>query len=149
MTGAQVEASVVGQGALVCQGCGIRNCVLYPEAVASQHFLQLSVLGRRAVTTLGSLTMDLNFERDIRVPLDGAMHSVGARLLGAAFGHDCTIGTGIWMASGRSVPNGAFVVRDPDQVLSKVPEQVSGGPQRVRGGRLERIGDATVEPGEE
>ena len=136
MAGAQVETSVVGHQALVCQASGIRSCLLMPEAVASQAWLQLSVLGRRAITTVGSLTMDLNFERPIRVPLDGSMHEVGREVLGAAFGHDVRVGTGVWVAPGRMIPNGVTVVRDPNQVLLGLPDNPKPGSYTIRRGSL-------------
>lgn len=118
---AQVELCVLGDRAVVAEQSFLRFCVLYPEAVASQYLMQQCVIGRRAITTGGAFTMDLNFDQDIRVPLDGALHSTGTRFLGSAFGHRCRVGTGFWMASGRMVPNDYFLVRDPTRVLSKLP----------------------------
>ncbi len=118
---AQVELCVLGDRAVVAEQSFLRFCVLYPEAVASQYLMQQCVLGRRAITTGGAFTMDLNFDQDIRVQLDGALHSTGSRFLGSAFGHRCRVGTGFWMASGRMVPNDYFLVRDPARVLSKLP----------------------------
>ncbi|MFN7972747.1 MAG: hypothetical protein U0166_10425 [Acidobacteriota bacterium] len=127
MPGAHVEASTVGARATVAQGTTIRLCVLYPEAIASQETMQMCLLGRGAVTTLGSFSMDLNFEREIRVPLDGVLHGTGTRFLGSAFGHGCRVGTGIWLASGRMVPNGSSVVRDPRDVVSRIPPDLPAG----------------------
>ncbi len=117
----QVELCVLGDRAVVAEQSFLRFCVLYPEAVASQYLMQQCVLGRRAITTGGAFTMDLNFDQDIRVQLDGALHSTGSRFLGSDFGHRCRVGTGFWMASGRMVPNDYFLVRDPARVLSKLP----------------------------
>ena len=84
--------------------------------------MQQCVLGKRAVTTSGAYSMDLNFDAEIRVPLDGELHSTGQKFLGSAFGHDCRVGTGFWMASGRMIPNGYFVIRNPDDVLSRLAD---------------------------
>ncbi|MFN3198694.1 MAG: hypothetical protein ACE366_09830 [Bradymonadia bacterium] len=140
MAGAQVELSVLGERCIVTQQTVLKSCVLYPEAVASQYLMQLCVLGRQVVTTGGAFTMDLNFEGDIRVPLDGALHSSGQRVLGGAFGHRCRIGTGFWMASGRMVPNDYFLIRDPSQVLAKLPPDLQDqGPLKVAGRILEPL----------
>jgi hypothetical protein len=134
MTAGQVEFSVVGARALVSQQTVVRFCVLYPEAVAGQYLMQQCILGRQAVTTAGAYAIDLNFEQSIRVPLDGKLHDSGTRFLGSAFGHRCRVGTGFWMASGRMVPNGCFLIRDPDEVLSRIPANLEGqGPVRVIG----------------
>lgn len=139
MAGAQIEFCVVGEACIITQQSVIKSCVLYPQAVASQYLMQMCVLGRRAVTTGGAFTMDLNFGGDIRVPLDGELYSTGQRAMGAAFGHDCRIGTGFWMASGRMVPNNYFLIRDPANVLSKLP------PGMAEGGALKVVG-RTLEP---
>lgn len=121
MPAAQVEASTLGEQSLVPQKSVIRLCVLYPRATAGQETMQACVLGRDVVTVPGSYSLDLNFENDIRVPLDGRLHSTGTRLLGSAFGHGVRMGTGHWLASGRMIPNGSFVVRHPDDVISRIP----------------------------
>ena len=137
MPGAQVEWSVLGDKVWVGQECSLNHCVLYPEAIANQRLMQLCLLGRQVVTTGGCWSIDLNFEQDIRVPLDGELHSTGQRTLGSAFGHNARIGTGFWMASGRMVPNDYFIIRDPRQVLRKLPEGLaSEGPLTVTEGTL-------------
>lgn len=120
MSAAHVEASTVGEKATVGQRTTIRLCVLYPEAIASQELMQVCLLGRGVLTTPGSYSLDLNFERDIRVPLDGALWSTGTRFLGSAFGHGARVGTGIWIASGRMVPNGVSLVCEPSDVVSRI-----------------------------
>lgn len=140
MAGAMVELSVMGERCIITQQSVIKSCVLYPEAVASQYLMQLCVLGRQAVTTGGSFSMDLNFEGDIRVMLDGELHSTGQRVLGSAFGHRCRVGTGFWMASGRMVPNDYFLIRDPDQILAKLPEGLAdAGPLKVKDRTLQPV----------
>lgn len=136
MAGAQVDVSVVGEKAVVSEHSVLRFSVLYPEAVASQYLMQQCLLGRRAVTTGGAFSIDLNFDADIRVPLDGTLWSTGSRFLGSCFGHRCRIGTGFYLASGRMVPNDYFLIRDPAQVLSKLPEGLGTGPIIVDGKTL-------------
>ncbi len=121
MGGAQVEFSVLGERSMVSQLSVLRFSVLYPGAMASQYLMQQSILGQKAMTTGGAFTIDLNFEKPIQVELDGALHSTGQQFLGSAFGHRCRIGTGFYMASGRSVPNDYFLIRNPARVLAKLP----------------------------
>jgi len=122
MAGAYVEMCVLGERALVTEQSVLRLSVLYPEAVASQSIMQQCVLGREATTTYGSLSLDLNFENDIQVKLDGVLHTTATRFMGSAFGHRCRIGTGLWLAAGRMVPNDYFLIRDPDRTLSDLPD---------------------------
>ena len=129
MAGAMVEVCTIGERAVISQQTVVRFCVLYPEAIASQYLMQQCVLGRRAITTGGAFSMDLNFDGPIRVPLDGRLHTTGTQFLGSAFGHGARIGTGHWLASGRAVPNGAFLIRDPRQVIARIaPDSGGQGP---------------------
>jgi acetyltransferase-like isoleucine patch superfamily enzyme len=145
MPGAQVDLCTVGDNATVSEQVTIRFCVLYPEAVVSQYLMQRCVLGRKSVTTGGAFSIDLNFDQDIRVPLDGTLYSSGTRFLGSAFGHRCRVGTGFWMASGRMVPNDYFVIRHPDAVLSKLPPGLAPqNPLAVSGRVLVPLGAAPV-----
>jgi hypothetical protein len=141
MAGAQVELSTVGAGAVVSEQTVLRFSVLYPEAVASQNLMQQCVLGRRAVTTAGAFSMDLNFDQSIRVPLDGKLYDTGQQFLGSAFGHGCRVGTGFWLASGRMIPNDYFVIRSPEQVLSRIPENLAEqNPLAIHGQTLVPLG---------
>ena len=121
MAGAQVDLSVVGKGATVSEQTTVRFCVMFPNSFAGQYLMQQCVLGTDCITTGGSFSIDLNFDQDIRVKLDDTLYSSQTRFLGSAFGHRSRIGTGFWMQSGRMVPNDAFIIRDPAQVLAKIP----------------------------
>ncbi|MFH2010111.1 MAG: hypothetical protein ABI333_26170 [bacterium] len=140
MAGAYVEMCVLGPEALVTEQTVLRLSVLYPEAVASQYLMQQCVFGREATTTAGAGTFDMNFERDIRVKLDGKLYSTGTRYLGAAFGHRCRVGAGFWLAAGRAVPNDYLLVRDPNQIVSDLPENLTdAGPLNASARKLRPI----------
>jgi carbonic anhydrase/acetyltransferase-like protein (isoleucine patch superfamily) len=137
MPGAQVEGCTLGERSVVNQGTVLRFCVLYPEAVAGQQLMQRCLLGRRAVTTLGSYFIDLNFEQEVRVLFDGKLVPTGTNFLGAAVGHGARVGTGVWVASGRAIPNDCLVVRDPTKVISRIsPDLPSEQPLFNDGGSL-------------
>lgn len=139
--GAHCELSTVGPRAVITEMSTLRFSVLYPEAIVGQYLMQMCVLGRKVVTTGGAFTMDLNFDQNIRVPLDGALHDTGTRFLGAAFGHRARIGTGFYLASGRMIPNDYFVVRSADEVVSKIPEGLAArNPLAVQGRTLVPLG---------
>ncbi|MBM4319189.1 MAG: hypothetical protein FJ125_04335 [Deltaproteobacteria bacterium] len=135
MPSASVELCVVGAQAIVADYCVVRSCVLYPGAAASQLLMQQCVLGRDAVTTKGGVTLDLNFDQEIKVPLDGRMHGTGLRFLGSAFGHRCRIGTGFYLSPGKAVPNDYFLIRDPRAICSVLPPGLAGGEPLVASGR--------------
>ncbi|MCO4746684.1 MAG: hypothetical protein KC912_17955 [Proteobacteria bacterium] len=136
MSGAEVEACTLGDGSAVAQRSGLRMCVLYPGAFASQVQFQFGVLGEDALTVPGTFSIDHNFDRNIRVPLDGKLWDLGTRFMGLAIGHRSKVATGLWFASGRSIPNDAFVIRDPSEVVHKIPEVAPEGPLVLRDGEL-------------
>jgi NDP-sugar pyrophosphorylase family protein len=140
MPGASVEASTLGAGSCVAQGCGVRAVVLYPEACSSAVMVQASVLGRRAMVVPGSFLLDLNFDREIRVPMDGELASAGTNFLGCALGHGSQVGTGIWIASGRAIPNGCRIVRHPAELVARLPTE-NGGTWVPEDGRVVRMED--------
>ncbi len=143
---ASVELAALGKNSIVAQNCVARLCVLYPDAVSAQDVIQQSVLGRGCVMTAGSYTYDLNFENDIRVELDGRLQSTGWQFLGSAFGHGSRIGTGIHLASGREIPNGYKILRDPAAVLTKIEKGLPTDVQLRAAGRvLEPLGGKTTE----
>lgn len=140
MGGTQAMFSVLGDKCIVGETSTVNFSVLYPEAVANQRVMQLCVLGRQVVTAAGAFSIDLNFERPTRVPLDGELHDTGQHMMGSAFGHGARVGTGIWLASGRAVPRDAFVVLNPDQVVRRIPPELDYlGPVIADGGTLRPI----------
>ncbi len=139
---AKVSLSVLGEKSFVSSGTMLNSSVLYPQAAASQRLMQMSVLGRRSITTGGAFLMDMRFDDDVRVPLDGRLQSLGTRFLGSAIGHEARLGTGFWIAPGREIPNGVPVVRDPAHVVRRVPRDAAPGTVLVvRGERLVPLTD--------
>jgi carbonic anhydrase/acetyltransferase-like protein (isoleucine patch superfamily) len=126
---ATVEGSSIGAGALVGQGSVVRFCVVYPGAAACMPIVQMSVLGRDAATTQATWAMDANFENNVKVMMDGELRDSGTPFLGCAVGHGARVGTGLWIAAGREVPGGAFLIRDPRQTVRRISAgEVEGAP---------------------
>jgi len=145
----KVTLSVLGDKTLVSTGSTVNFCTTYPQASASQILMQLSVLGRRSITTGGGFMMDMRFDGEVRVMHGGEPVSAGTRFLGCAIGHDAILGTGFWLAPGRSIPNGAVVVRDPQRVVRRVPTRVEPGTVLVpRDGALVPL-EPPIAPGAE
>lgn len=140
LSDAHVEFSVLGERSWITQQSFIRFCVLYPGAVAG-GLTQQSVFGREAMTTTASI-YDLNIERDIRVELDGALHSTGQQFLGAALGHRARVMGGVGVGSGRAIPNDYLVIGEPGRGVMKVPPGLSeAGPLVVRDGELHPLSE--------
>ncbi len=155
--GAIVQGSVVGDGAIVEEGAilnlsvvGHRTwigrkavlfmTVLYDDVFCGHRLTQACLIGHRSCTTGGGFIIDMNFTGPVKVLQDGRVVSAGTNFLGACLGHDVTMGTGIWIQAGRQIPNGAFLIRSPRGVLSRVPEHLEpGAVMMVEGGGLEPL----------
>ena len=139
MPGAQVDFSTLGEKAIVSEESVLRFSVLYPRAVSSQRLLQYSILGRETVTTNAGYSIDVNFDSEVKVALDGKLRNTGTRVLGSAYGHRCRIGTGIYIASGRTIPNDYFLIREPRSVLVQIPPGLEDQPLVASGSRARPV----------
>lgn len=155
--GAIVQASVIGDGAIIEEGAILNLSILghrawigrksvlfmtvtYDEVFVGHRLTQACLLGHRVCTTGGGFLIDMNFDGPVKVRKDGGLVDAGTNFLGVCLGHDVTLGTGIWIGGGREVPNGAFVIRDPEQLALKFPEKVEPGDVMiVRRGRVEPV----------
>lgn len=136
---AVVEGASIGAGALVGQGSVVRFCVVYPGAAACMPIIQMSVLGRDVATTQATWAMDANFDNNVKVVMDGQVADSGTPFLGCAVGHGARIGTGLWLAAGRDIPGGAFLIRHPDQTVRGVGDLGDGGPLVAVRGKLQPL----------
>lgn len=138
--GAQVEYSTLGDQTMVSQNCAVNFCVTYPMAAVGQFTVQLSVLGRKSIMVNGSFMMDTHFGHDVKVRVDGELRNTEQRFMGCALGHEARLGSGIWIAAGRDIPNGSLIVRDSANVATKLPDTFPANAALViRGGILELL----------
>jgi carbonic anhydrase/acetyltransferase-like protein (isoleucine patch superfamily) len=133
MPDALVEGCHIGAGALVGRGAAVRFSLLMPGAAACAGAFQMGVMGRDSFTTQGAWLLDSNFDHDVMIELDGALHSSGSPFLGVALGHGCRVGAGVYIAAGRALPAGTTLVRAPEGVLRRPPAG-PGAAGVVRGG---------------
>ncbi len=139
--GSILELSVVGHRCWISRKSVLFMTVLYDEVFCGHRLTQSCLLGRHSCTTGGGFIIDMNFHGSVRVMKDGKAVDAGSNFLGACLGHDVVMGTGIWIQAGREVPSGAFLIRDPDHVLSRIPEELEEGmPMVHRKGGLEPLG---------
>jgi acetyltransferase-like isoleucine patch superfamily enzyme len=104
--GAEVNLSVLMDGALVSRGGG----------------LQSSVIGRQAFIAQHAIIMDRSFHQEVPVLDDGHRVSSGRGFLGVALGHGARVGAGVVLGYGTELPNGATAVLDPSRILRCWPE---------------------------
>jgi hypothetical protein len=137
---AVVELSVLGDQSFVHTKVTIMACVLYPGAIAGHRLMQYCLLGNRVNTTGGGYVIDFNFRGEAKVEHKGKLVPVGSNFIGSCFGHDVVMGTGLWINSGRAIPNGYFLVMPPGNIVSRIPKDLPKGvPLTVRDGGLEPL----------
>jgi NDP-sugar pyrophosphorylase family protein len=124
---AHVEMSVLGRGCYVFKKTVLFGSVLYDESLAGHRLMQLCLLGDHVVTTGGGYVIDYNFKKEVKVLHKGKLVSTGSRYIGCCFGHHVRMGTGVWINSGREIPNGYLLTMPSSQILSKIPPGLPEG----------------------
>jgi len=134
---ASAALSVFGPGAVLQRHAIARFSTVFPEAEVAGG-IQLSVLGRGASLKHASYTLDMPLDgQPIRVLHEGRLQPAGLPLLGACLGHRALVGSGVWLAPGRVIPNDLVVIQDPTRVVRQVPAALEPGvPAWVEDGHL-------------
>ena len=131
--GAQLFGSVLGEHAVAGDGARFIFCVLYPRAFVS-HYMKACLIGRGTMMPPYSFLLDMKMGKDIRVDYQGRRVPSGKQILGSCLGHDVFLGTGVWFEPGLEVPNGYVIVKDPADVVRRIPKGLPPGvPLLARG----------------
>lgn len=133
----QVALSVLGENTWMTRNAIAFCALVYPDCFVGMPFTQVSVLGRGVTTTSLAGLVDVNFQGDVRILHDGRLVPTGANFLGSALGHGVTMGTRLFLAPGREIPNGYFITGEAEEWIVKVPQGLpTGEPLVVREGAL-------------
>ena len=134
---AVVELSTVGHRCWIGRNTVMFMSVMYDGVFSGHRLTQACLFGQDVCTTGGGYLIDLNFTGPVKVLQDGAVVDSGTNFLGVCLGHRVTMGTGMWIHGGREVPNDTFLIRDPADVIVKIPtEVVPGEPMTLENGTL-------------
>jgi len=115
-----IQGSSIGEKAYVSTLALINLSVVYPNSfISSGHGFQMSLVGRECFLAAGSAYLDLSFGKTIKVRNNDDTGWVDSELnfLGIAVGHRATIGYGIRLRYGVSVPNDAFLQAPSENLL--------------------------------
>ena len=134
---AVVELSTLGHRCWIGRNTVMFMSVMYDGVFSGHRLTQACLFGHDVCTTGGGYLIDLNFTGPVKVLQDGAVVDSGTNFLGVCLGHRVTMGTGMWIHGGREVPNDTFLIRDPADVIVKIPtEVVPGEPMTLENGTL-------------
>lgn len=139
-SGATVINSVIADGAFVGRDCAICSSVVYPRAFAGQFLMQASLLGEDACAFTNSGFFDLNLKKNARVLHRGKYVDAGSQFVGVCMGPRSRVAAGVWVASGREIPQGALLVKDPADTASDMERVAPDGPSIIRNGAVIPLG---------
>lgn len=122
---ALVEGAIVSSGSVVQRQAMVKYAVLETNASVA-GVVQLGVVGRNASVKRGGYLMDMNFANGVRVSKNGTLIDAPLGMIGSCVCSDTTIGLGVAIAAGRWVPANLTIVDQPQNVVSKIPEGLSG-----------------------
>ena len=141
--GARVEPqalaafSVLAPGAVVQRRGWIQFGVVH-ERAAVGGAMQMGVLGPEASFKHGSYLMDQNTDQSVTAMVSGRRVAAPLGLLGVGVGARTVIGSGVWVAPGRSLGPDQMILPSPDGVLVR-PDISAVGTFSVENGCLKRL----------
>ncbi len=122
-----VQYSVVGRECFISKNSVLVFSAGYPQGDLCGNGTQSSLFGRKVAITSWCRIIDIKAEGDVKVEHDGSLYSTGTSFLGACWGHESYGGMDATVQAGRSVPNGAIIVKDPDQIIRTIPKDLPPG----------------------
>ncbi len=134
---AVVDFSVLGKQALVQRQALVRFCLL-DRGCACAGQMQLGVLGPDGAIKHGATLMDINYTQGVRVRAGDGLFRAPLGIAGVCVGPRTIVGSGIKVASGRTLPPDLIVLPTPQTILSRLPDKARKGTYHVKNGGLER-----------
>ena len=134
---AMVEFSVLDAGARVQRQAMVKFSTL-SRGSAVGGLMQLGVLDRHAALKRTGVLMDVSFGQGVGVVVDQGRHPAPLAMAGCCVGERSTVGAGVQVAAGRSIPGGVTIVAGSGSTVTRIPEGIEGL-TKVADGSLERV----------
>ena len=100
--------------------------------------MQLGVLDRHAALKRTGVLMDVSFGQGVGVVVDQGRYPAPLAMAGCCVGERSTVGAGVQVAAGRSIPGGVTIVAGAASTVTRIPEGIEGL-TKVADGSLERV----------
>ena len=133
---AHVAQSTLGPKTFVSLNSSISASVTFGDCDACANNMQGCVVGPRAALTSFSRALDTIPGKQVRVDDRGTLREVGPLPCGVAFGPGVYAGAHITIAPGRALPAGVRLSVPADDVLRRVPRDLTPGDYTVIDGML-------------
>ena len=134
---AMVEFSVLDAGARVQRQAMVKFSTL-SRGAAVGGLMQLGVLDRHAALKRTGVLMDVSFGQGVGVVVDQGRYPAPLAMAGCCVGERSTVGAGVQVAAGRSIPGGVTIVAGASSTVTRIPEGIEGL-TKVADGSLERV----------
>lgn len=134
---AMVEFSVLDSGARVQRQAMVKFSTL-GRGSAAGGLMQLGTLDRHAALKRTGVLMDVSFGQGVSVVVGDGRHPAPLAMAGCCVGERATVGAGVHVAAGRSVPGNVTIVAGPNSTVTRIPDDIEGL-TRVTDGTLERL----------
>ena len=134
---AMVEFSVLDAGARVQRQAMVKFSTL-SRGAAVGGLMQLGVLDRHAALKRTGVLMDVSFGQGVGVVVDQGRYPAPLAMAGCCVGERSTVGAGVQVAAGRSIPGGVTIVAGAASTVTRIPEGIEGL-TKVADGSLERV----------
>ena len=115
------ELTAVGAGAQVQRQGMCVAATLYPGA-RTGGVVQFGLCGKDSTQKMFAVGTDMRLDGPVKTPSFGGMAAVDIGYLGVGFGHRSFVGSGVWIAPGRFVPNEVRIARPADLMVLKPGE---------------------------
>ena len=124
---AHVAQSTLGPRTFVSRNSTIAACSVFGDTDACINGVQACVIAQRCGLTSFAHPLDISPTGNVLVEDEGRLRDAGDLPCGIAFGPECFVGAGVYIAAGRSVPAGTRIVRHPDETVRRLPFDVEPG----------------------
>lgn len=118
---ASIRGVVLGEGAHIANNNNLLMVAVYPRSFLISGPYQFSMFGYDTAV-MHCIDCDTRLDgQTIRAEVgDGVSLKTPIRYLGSCFGHGVRAGAGSITAPGRAIPNGMYILPDPNQVVNRV-----------------------------
>jgi carbonic anhydrase/acetyltransferase-like protein (isoleucine patch superfamily) len=118
---ASIRGVVLGEGAHIANNNNLLMTAVYPRSFLISGPYQFSMFGYDTAV-MHCIDCDTRLDgKPIRAEVgEGVSVSTPLRYLGSCFGHGVRAGAGSITAPGRAIPNGIYMLPDPNQVVNRV-----------------------------
>ncbi len=118
------DLSVIGDHATVQRRSMVNVSLIYPKARVG-GILQFALAGRESTSKMFAVGTDMRLAGRVRVETPTGLRDIDLGYQGVCFGHHSFVGSGVWIAPGRVIPENARIARPATAMVMNPNEEAS------------------------